>query len=199
MLRRIRAANKLVVKRNIHVAIAAVLVATISCHGPSVGEPQSDSLGSPREEPIELVAITLDDWHQEIAALVGDIVVVDMWASWCIPCIERFPHMVELSKRYADEGVRFVSTCLDDPGDEQAIAYARNFLKEQKATFDNFLINENVADSFEKLDLMTIPAVFIYGRNGELSYRLTADDPDNQFTDQDVEAAIDELLRRGSV
>jgi hypothetical protein len=107
--------------------------------------------------------------------------------------------MVELSRRYADDGVRFVSTCLDDPGDEQAIAYARNFLDEQQATFDNYLIDENVADSFEKLDLMTIPAVFIYGRDGELSHRLTADDPNNQFTDQDVEQAIEALLRRGSV
>jgi thiol-disulfide isomerase/thioredoxin len=188
-----------VLRRSLCAAVALSLVVTFSCNGPSAGGPVSDSPDAPREESIELVAITLDDWRQEIAALRGEIVVVDMWATWCIPCIERFPHMVELSRRYANDGVRFVSTCLDDPGDEQAIAYARNFLDEQQATFDNYLIDENVADSFEKLDLMTIPAVFIYGRDGELSHRLTADDPNNQFTDQDVEQAIEALLRRGSV
>ena len=50
------------------------------------------------------------------------------------------------------------------------------------------------ADSFEKLDLLTIPAVFIFDRDGELRYRLTADDPNDQFTERDVEEAILGLL-----
>jgi len=45
-----------------------------------------------------------------------------------------------------------------------------------------------------KLDLLGIPAVFIYGPDGSLRYRLTGDDPNNQFTDADVDEAIEELL-----
>ena len=152
-----------------------------------------------KSAPIELRTVTLDEWYDEVAAFEGRIVVSDMWATWCIPCIERFPHMVRLSERYAERGVQFISTSLDDPTDEQAIAYAKEFLAEQQATFPNYLIDGNVTDTFEDLDLMTIPAVFIYGRDGELRHRLTADDPNNQFTDEDVENAIEKLLSFDSV
>lgn len=124
----------------------------------------------------------------------GQAVVVDMWATWCLPCIERFPHMVELAQKYADQRVRFVSLCLDDRDDEDAIALAQRFLTEQRARFPNFLMDEVVTRAFEKLDLLGIPAVFIYGPDGSLRYRLTGDDPNNQFTDADVDEAIEELL-----
>jgi len=175
-------------------AAAAVLLAMAGCT-PSGSGNDGEGVSAPMQTgSVELVSVTVDQWREEIGKLRGEIVVTDMWATWCIPCIERFPHMVELARRYAKDGVRFVSTCLDDPGDEQAVAYARQFLQEQNATFANYLIDDNIADSFEKLDLLTIPAVFIYGRDGEIRYRLTADDPNNQFTDQDVEEAIEELL-----
>ena len=130
----------------------------------------------------------------------GRLVVVDMWATWCPPCIERFPHMVKLHERYAPEGVDFVSLCLDDREDEQAVERARQFLEEQQATFSNYLMDENIIDAFEKLDVLGIPAVFVHDRAGALRYRLTGDDPNDQFTEEDVEKAIAALLRgdRGS-
>ena len=52
---------------------------------------------------------------------------------------------------------------------------------------------------FVKLDLLGIPAVYVYAPDGERRYRLTADDPYNQFTDEDVEDAIQELLAASSL
>jgi hypothetical protein len=102
--------------------------------------------------------------------------------------------MVELHRKYEKQGVTFVSMSLDDRDDELAVEDARRFLIKQKATFDNYLMNEIDTDAFEKLDLLGIPAVFIFDRSGELSYRLTADNPTNPFTDEDVEKAILTLL-----
>lgn len=168
----------------------------------------SCSLQAPVEEESEskevvpgvvLVPVTHAEWHQELETFKGDIVVVDMWATWCIPCVERFPRMVEMYDKYHPEGVTFVSVCLDDRDDVQAVEGARQFLVEQNATFPNYLMDENIVDAFEKLDLLGIPAVFIYDRRGELRYRLSGDDPNNQFTDRDVEEAIQTLLREGEV
>jgi len=164
----------------------------IACAGPAADAPPAAT--GRDAAAVELRPVTVEEWRIELARLEGRIAVVDMWATWCIPCIERFPHMVELFHRYEAEGVTFVSVCLDDPGDEQAVASARRFLEGQRAVFANYLITENTADAFEKLDLLSIPAVFIYAADGELRYRLTADDPNDQFTDSDVEAAISNLL-----
>jgi thiol-disulfide isomerase/thioredoxin len=213
VLRRIRTRveiEKPVVKRAL-LRRGTTLVATfpavlllITCQAPEPGleasgsQPATES-GTAAAGMAELTGVTVEQWRGEIAGMRGDIVVADLWATWCIPCIERFPHMVEMYEKYRDQGVTFVSVCLDDPGDNQAIEQARRFLAEQQATFPNYLITENTADAFEKLDLMTIPAVFIYGADGTRRYRLTADDPNDQFTDQDVEDAVRELLAENPV
>jgi len=143
---------------------------------------------------VSLVAISYADWTQRLEQLTGDIVVVDFWATWCGPCLERFPHMVKLHERYGSQGVQFVSMCLDDRSDSEAITAAETFLIEEDATFHNYLMDENILDAFEKLDLLGIPAVFVYDESGTLRYRLTGDDPRNQFTNQDVDAAIEALV-----
>jgi len=53
---------------------------------------------------------------------------------------------------------------------------------------------EKIPTAFEKLGLLGIPAVYVYDRGGKLVERLTADDPNAQFTDEDVERAIREQL-----
>jgi len=141
-----------------------------------------------------LQPITFETWQERLAEARGAITVVDFWATWCAPCLERFPHMVSLHKRYGESGVRFISMSLDDRDDEGAVEQARSFLVRQNAAFENYLMDENVTDAFQKLDLMSIPAVMIYGRDGRLRYKLTGDDPNRQFTNEDVDRAIEELL-----
>lgn len=157
------------------------------------GESQSN-LPETQAQEVTLEAVTYDEWLRRLESFQGEIVVVDMWATWCIPCIERFPHMVELHEKYAEEGVHFVSMCLNDRDDPEAIESAESFLKRQNATFTNYLMDENVLDAFEKLGILGIPAVYIYDREGNLRYRLTGDNPNDQFTDADVEKAITTLL-----
>jgi thiol-disulfide isomerase/thioredoxin len=136
------------------------------------------------------------DWIERLQEFQGEIVVVDFWATWCGPCLKRFPHMIDLHDAYRGRGVQFLSMCLDDRSDGDAIDAARGFLEKNKVTFPNYLMDENILDAFEKLDILGIPAVFIYDEKGNLAYRLTGDDPRDQFTDQDVENAIRELLDR---
>ena len=164
---------------------------------PAVAKEASPDSVEPSEGQATLVPVTFEAWQSELAALEGQIVVVDMWATWCLPCIERFPHMVQLAEEYADRGVEFVSMCLDDRDDQDSVDLAQKFLTEQQAKFPNYLMDEVVTQAFEKLDLLGIPAVFIYGPSGDLRYRLTGDDPNNQFTDADVNDAIEELLMNG--
>lgn len=141
-----------------------------------------------------LVPITHAAWEARLAGYAPDIVVVDFWATWCTPCIERFPKMVEMAQRYRDRGVRFVAMCMEDREDTGAVAGAERFLAAQAPPFDSFLLDEPLLEGFRLFGLQTIPAVHVYGRDGALATRLTGDDPRNQFDEADVEAAIEALL-----
>ncbi len=139
-------------------------------------------------------AISLAEWQRKLPTYQPDVLVVDMWAMWCTNCIEQFPEMVMLHQRYKNKNVRFVSLNLDDREDTDSLAAANRFLHKMNATFEHYHVDENLMLTFEQLDLIGIPAVFIYDQQGKIHSRLTGDDPNNQFTKEDVEQAILTLL-----
>ncbi len=138
--------------------------------------------------------IRLADWPGIVEDARPDILVVDLWASWCISCIERFPEMVTMAERYGGQGVSFVTLNLDDPKDAEGIAWSNDFLARIDANFANYHLQENLTESFEALDLLAIPVVLIYDGNGAERYRLTNDNPNDQFDKADIEAAVQALL-----
>jgi len=147
---------------------------------------------------VQLVSVTYAQWTDELATMRGRIVVVDHWATWCAPCVARFPHMMAMSKRWDPKKVAFVTMSLDDRDEPGSFAHVHEFLVKQNARMPNFMLNEIIPDAFEKLSLNGVPAVTIYDATGKQRYRFTGDNPNHQFTDADVEAAIRTLNRSGS-
>jgi thiol-disulfide isomerase/thioredoxin len=144
-------------------------------------------------------AVKLDrlTWKQLQERLVNKKVkftIVDAWSTTCGPCKENFPHVVEMYKKYATKGLGVISLSLDDPTDKGAVAEAEKFLKEKKAVCTNVLLDESFGEGFEKLGIGAIPAVFLYGPDGKELRRFTMDDPNNQFTYDEVEKAVVALL-----
>ncbi len=120
--------------------------------------------------------------------------LVDVWATTCGPCKENFPHLVEMHRKYGGKGLAVISLTLDDPTDAKAVAAAQKFLQEKKAVFTNVLLDENYGDGFDKLDINTIPAVFLFGPDGKEMKRFTMDDTRHQFTYEQVEKKVIALL-----
>jgi len=143
---------------------------------------------------VSLRPVDFDEWKRELASLKGNVVVVDVWATWCAPCLDRFPHIVDLDRRYHNLGVAVISMSVDDREDKRAVETARQFLVKQNANFRNYLMDENILDGFEKLGVQGIPAVFIYDRAGRQRYFLNADDPNHQFSAKDVDDAVAVLV-----
>jgi len=157
----------------------------------------SDATGQAPPGVVDLIPVKYEEMLARIAAnKKAKLTLVDAWATWCGPCKENFPHVVEMHQKYADKGLAVVSLSLDDREEPNKVEEAKKFLRESKAVFTNFLLDEDFGAGigFEKLKVSGIPAVFLYGPDGKEVRRFTVDDPDNQFTYDQVEQDVVALL-----
>ena len=88
------------------------------------------------------VAVTearFPDIDKAIKDQKGKVVLVDCWATWCPPCVKKFPHLVETQKTYAEKGLACIGLCMDKFNDEENFSKEKvlSFLKDKKASFPN--------------------------------------------------------------
>ena len=65
-----------------------------------------------------LLGVTLPDVdgkQQALGQWKGKVLIVNFWATWCVPCREEMPEFVKLQKEFGDRGVQFVGIAVDDP------------------------------------------------------------------------------------
>ncbi len=154
-------------------------------------------LATAEEKPgeVKLVPVKYDALLKKIAAnKAAKLTIVDAWATWCGPCKENFPHVVEMHEKYAGKGLAVISLSLDEADKPKKVAEAAGFLREKKAVFANYLLDETPDDAFEKLNITAIPAVFLFGPDGKEVKRFTLEDVNNLFTYDQVEAFIKDYL-----
>jgi thiol-disulfide isomerase/thioredoxin len=168
--------------------------------------PNSDSQPEPPSteppaEPSGDVTVRLidpDGLEAAIARHKGDVVLVDCWATWCIPCIRGFPQTVALSREQADEGLAVISLSFDDPTDEQTKAKVQEFLEKQEATFENYIseldLQDKGAEAFA-IDDGALPHYKLYGRSGKLIRTFSNANPDEPFSHEALVEAVKEALQ----
>lgn len=109
---------------------------------------------------------TEKDLEAMIAAHQGKPVYVDYWATWCHPCVDEFPHTVELFEKYGEQGLVVIAVSFDVPEDEQKV---REFLARHRAPFENLISVYGIgSESVEKFDVTELPQFRLYDRAGKL-------------------------------
>lgn len=120
------------------------------------------------EEPAALTLADLSGQKQSLEAHRGRIVVLNFWATWCVPCREEMPLLVKLRKEYAARGVEVIGASADEESSQPKIA---PFLKELKIAFPIW-VGVTTAD-MQRLDLgLALPATAILDRDGCIVFRI---------------------------
>ena len=106
------------------VIVAAALSFTLGKPNPSVIVVGRNPL---IDQPApDLTLQTVDDETVSLATLRGRPVIVNFFASWCIPCRDEFPLLVEAYERYSGEDLEILGVVHDD-GPQAASAFADSF------------------------------------------------------------------------
>ena len=134
--------------------------------------------GSAKAPEITAVVQSWDELQQTIASHKGKVVVVDLWSTWCEPCLREFPNLVALHKKHGSE-VMCISVSLDYGGGGDGAEGLRTaiqpMLEKHDATLTNVICSTPSEDVYGLIDLGSVPAVYVYGRDGELKKRFDND------------------------
>jgi cytochrome c biogenesis protein CcmG, thiol:disulfide interchange protein DsbE len=94
----------------------------------------------------------------------GKVVVVDFWASWCVPCRRSFPWMNAMQAKYGDRGLVIIGINVD-----RDRAAAEEFLAEVPADFR--IHYDSQADIARDFGVEAMPSSYIIGRDGAIVTR----------------------------
>ena len=130
----------------------------------------------------------------------GKVVLVDFWATWCLPCTIQFPHSVERSQRFAGNGFAVISVSMDEPADRDKVLA---FLQRANARFDHLLTEYGAGSAFvDAFDLRgDLPLYRLYDRKGVLRFSF-CEDPEGIEKGEPIERIdqrIEQLLAEESV
>jgi thiol-disulfide isomerase/thioredoxin len=138
------------------------------------GAPPAEHVSS--VEPIPAVEIlSWDEAQKRREQFRGKVVVLDVWSTFCDPCVREFPNLVKLQARLGDK-VGCISFNTDYTGakgepPESFRKRVQEFLITQKARLFNVLSSDPNEEFFTEIHLGGPPAVFVYDRQGQLIKR----------------------------
>ncbi len=97
----------------------------------------------------------------------GKILVVDWWATWCVPCIQSLPKMKELSAKYKSKGVEFIGVSLDRPEAEGGLKNLLEFVNKNAMSWPQYYLNGD-ATFQTRYKVAQIPTVFVVDKSGKI-------------------------------
>jgi cytochrome c biogenesis protein CcmG/thiol:disulfide interchange protein DsbE len=107
--------------------------------------------------------------QKTLADYKGQVVLLNLWATWCGPCRSEMPSLEKLNQELGPKGLKIVAVSVDEPGMESAI---RDFRKEYGLTFEILYAPDGkIRDDYQATGF---PETFIIGRDGVIRKRVIA-------------------------
>ena len=101
----------------------------------------------------------LDGQQLQLSSYRGKVVLLDFWATWCVPCRAEIPQFIELQKKYGDRGLQIIGVSMDD-GPEPVRTFYEQFHM-------NYPVVMGTAKTGEQYGgVLGLPIAFVISRDG---------------------------------
>ncbi len=128
------------------------------------------------KEEVKLETVNAAKLEELLKNKTDKIRLVNVWATWCGPCVIEFPELVTMHRMYRHREFELITLSADDIGNKDA---ALAFLKKQQASSQNLIFEGNTYALFETLDKVAggktssgaLPSTLIIKPGGEVQYR----------------------------
>lgn len=158
--------------------VLSLLIALVACGAlsplaPTVGQPAPDfSLPS------------LDNTPVRLSDLRGQVVIVNFWASWCPPCVNETPRLVQWQAQHGAAGLQVIGVDTLFQDSREAV---EEFVEEQKVTYPILL--DDTGDVSKQWSARQLPRSYVIDRAGVVRYLRIG-----ELTESDLEAQVLPLL-----
>lgn len=157
--------------RNIYFTILVLLLAFVQCKKneevENVGkviERTPEEMAAFREYAPAFSFPSIDENEVSLESLKGKYLYVDIWATWCGPCIQQIPAMKALEEHFKGQNIEFVSISVDKDADKNK--WKKMINDKQMSGLQLFAGKNN---SFSRdYQVSTIPKFLIIGKEGEI-------------------------------
>jgi len=119
--------------------------------------------------------------------------LVNFWATWCEPCREEFPDLVQINKDYKTKGLEFITISLDDASDIKT--GVPQFLREMRSPMPAYLLNVSDPETAIKwVDAAWgggLPATYLYDAHGQTIFKHTG-----RVKPEELRAALEKVTTK---
>ena len=118
----------------------------------------------------QVIPVTAVDIRRLVREAGAGVVVVNLWATWCKPCVEEFPDLLRLRREFQDRGLALLLVSADFDSELPQVAA---FLERQGVDFPTYFKSEKDQEFINGLSAEwsgALPATFVYDREGKLRH-----------------------------
>ncbi|HZQ94144.1 MAG TPA: TlpA disulfide reductase family protein [Candidatus Sulfotelmatobacter sp.] len=117
----------------------------------------------PKPHPLapDFTLTRLDGQRLTLSSYRGRIVLLDFWATWCVPCREEIPRFVELQNKYGGRGLQIIGVSMDDSADP-----VRPFAEQFHMNYPVVMGNAKIGEAYG--GVLGLPIAFLLDRDGRI-------------------------------
>ena len=138
--------------------------------------------------PAYAVAVIDGDTAKVGPGLEQPLTLINVWATWCVPCQREFPDLEKIHKDYGPRGLRVLAVSVDADDDVERI---REFAKTYSATFP--IAHDRSGKVQDLFQAIGVPESYLISRDGRLLYRNPGSFPEGAVA---IRAVIEAALAK---